>query len=157
MCNRVRQPAAEAPDDRGGRAGVREAVGAGVLVCRGCQPRRPAAGGRCARRACPAGKLLLPSVQTCARRRREARAPRLPSKEAGSRDRGRPGVWGQAGSGNWPARDRGWRRPVPERQGAEAEGESEGARDWETGELGLRKRLFVGLGLIVGPLVKPEL
>ena len=85
------------------------------------------------------------------------RAPRLPSKEAGSRDRGRPGVWGQAGSGNWPARDRGWRRPVPERQGAEAEGESEGARDWETGELGLRKRLFVGLGLIVGPLVKPGL
>ena len=93
MCNRVRQPAAEAPDDRGGRAGVREAVGAGVLVCRGCQPRRPAAGGRCVHRACPAGKLLLPSVQTCARRRREARAPRLPSKEAGSRDRGRPGVW----------------------------------------------------------------
>ena len=43
---------------------------------------------------------------------------------------------------------------MPERQGAVAEGESEGARDWETGELGLRKRLFVGLGLIVGPLVK---
>ena len=41
MCNRVRQPAAEAPDDRGGRAGVREVVGVGVLVCRGCQPRRP--------------------------------------------------------------------------------------------------------------------
>ena len=89
MCNRIRQPAAEAPDDRGGRAGVREAVGAGVLVCRGCQPRRPAAGGRCARRACPAGKLLLPSVQTCARRRREARRAYLARKQAAGTAGGR--------------------------------------------------------------------
>ena len=69
---------------------MREAVGAGVLVCRGCQPRRPAAGGRCARRACPAGKLLLPSVQTCARRRAGgARRAYLARKQAAGTAGGR--------------------------------------------------------------------